>query len=186
MTPDEPPLLPGPPTVPLLAGPRDKRRMWLVAGGLLLAVLISFAAGWWVHHRREHAAEEANVKERDSIPTVSVMAVRASSPVNQLLLPGTITPIAEAALYARAAGYVLRRHVDIGDRVTKGQVLAEIESPEIDQQVDLHARRSPRRVSNLDKPKPRWSMRAPSSTSRASACSATGRCSSKIPLRART
>ena len=136
MTPDEPPLLPGPPTVPLLAGPRGKRRMWLVAGGLLLAVLISFAAGWWVHHRREYAAEEANVKERDSIPTVSVMAVRASSPVNQLLLPGTITPIAEAALYARAAGYVLRRHVDIGDRVTKGQVLAEIESPEIDQQVD--------------------------------------------------
>ncbi len=54
---------------------------------------------------------------------------------SELLLPGSISAIAEASIYARAAGYVRKRLVDIGDRVRTGQLLAEIETPDFDQQV---------------------------------------------------
>jgi multidrug efflux pump subunit AcrA (membrane-fusion protein) len=51
------------------------------------------------------------------------------------VLPGSLTPIEETSIFARATGYVRRRLVDIGDVVHKGQLLAEIESPDLDQQV---------------------------------------------------
>jgi multidrug efflux pump subunit AcrA (membrane-fusion protein) len=51
------------------------------------------------------------------------------------LLPGNVTPLTEAYIYARAAGYLKRRYVDIGDRVRAGQKLADIEAPDLDQQV---------------------------------------------------
>jgi multidrug efflux pump subunit AcrA (membrane-fusion protein) len=51
------------------------------------------------------------------------------------LLPGNITPITEAYIFARAAGYLKQRYVDIGDRVSAGQMLADIEAPDLDLQV---------------------------------------------------
>jgi RND family efflux transporter MFP subunit len=52
-----------------------------------------------------------------------------------LVLPGNIQPVTEAPVLARASGYVRKRYADIGDRVKEGQVLAEIEAPELDQQI---------------------------------------------------
>jgi multidrug efflux pump subunit AcrA (membrane-fusion protein) len=66
---------------------------------------------------------------------VNVTPVRRSSPMTGLLLPGTVTPLTEAYLYARATGYVTKRYADIGDRVRTGQVLADIDAPDLDQQV---------------------------------------------------
>ena len=60
---------------------------------------------------------------------------RRPSAVGQLVLPGNIQAVTEAPILARAEGYVKRRYVDIGDRVTAGQLLAEIEAPDLDQQV---------------------------------------------------
>ena len=54
---------------------------------------------------------------------------------SEIELPGNIQAITEAPILARADGYVLRRMVDIGDRVRAGQTLAEIEAPEMDEQI---------------------------------------------------
>ncbi len=55
--------------------------------------------------------------------------------MTEVSFPGSITPITEAYIYARAAGSLKRRYVDIGDRVSAGQLLAEIDAPDLDQQV---------------------------------------------------
>src|SRR5205807_2067834 len=52
-----------------------------------------------------------------------------------LVLPGNIQAITEAPILARASGYIKQRYADIGDRVKKGDLLAEIDSPELGQQV---------------------------------------------------
>ena len=62
---------------------------------------------------------------------VNVEPVERSSGKSSLVLPGNIQAITEAPVLARASGYIKKRNVDIGDRVTAGQVLAEIEAPEL-------------------------------------------------------
>ncbi|HZU27856.1 MAG TPA: efflux RND transporter periplasmic adaptor subunit [Bryobacteraceae bacterium] len=100
----------------------------VVFGALLLL-------GYIPRHRREQQAAEAARVERESIPTVTVAEAKRAPAISELLLPGNITAVTEASIFARAAGYVRRRYVDIGDRVRQGQVLAEIDAPELDQEV---------------------------------------------------
>ena len=66
---------------------------------------------------------------------VNVERVTRSSGKSNLVLPGNIQAVTEAPVLARATGYIKKRYVDIGDRVKAGQVLAEIEAPELDQQI---------------------------------------------------
>ena len=66
---------------------------------------------------------------------MNVEPVTRSGSTASLLLPGNIQAITEAPILARASGYIRKRYVDIGDRVTAGQVLAEIEAPELEQQI---------------------------------------------------
>lgn len=108
---------------------------------LLIMMLIAFAAmaafGVTYVARQKAAAELKAAAEvrKTSAPLVnSAKAKRAPSRI-EVLLPGTITPITEAYVYARAAGYLKQRYVDIGDRVRSGQLLAEIDAPDLDQQV---------------------------------------------------
>ncbi|MDQ1474314.1 MAG: hypothetical protein QOJ99_5794, partial [Bryobacterales bacterium] len=68
-------------------------------------------------------------------PIVSAAIVTRAPNQTDVPFPGSITPITEAYIYARAAGYLKRRYVDIGDRVSAGQLLAEIDAPDLDQQV---------------------------------------------------
>src|SRR6266850_1053100 len=68
-------------------------------------------------------------------PRVTVAVARRMAPSAERVLPGNSLPLMEAALYARATGYVSRRLVDIGDRVKSGQLLAEISAPDIDDQL---------------------------------------------------
>ena len=68
-------------------------------------------------------------------PLVTVgFPVRAPN-ATDLLLPGSIQAVQETALYARVDGYLKQRLVNIGDRVQAGQILAEIDTPELDQQL---------------------------------------------------
>ena len=66
---------------------------------------------------------------------VNVAPVTRSAAQTSLVLPGNIQAVTEAPVLARASGYIRKRYVDIGDRVKAGQVLAEIEAPELDQQI---------------------------------------------------
>ena len=115
------------------------RRRSALLGLLVLAVVLISAAlffmGWARHKRVTEQVDAAAEHERDAIPQVNVAkVVQAPSDVT-LTFPGNITPLTEAYIYARASGYVKKRYVDIGDRVKQGQLLAEIDSPELDNQV---------------------------------------------------
>jgi len=83
-----------------------------------------------------------------------------------LVLPGNIQAVTEAPILARANGYIKRRYADIGDRVKEGQVLAEIDAPELNQQ-NLQAKATvDRPTARSSRPKRRFS-RAQQRNSRA-------------------
>lgn len=71
-----------------------------------------------------------------SIPTVSVVSPKPGQSTVGLPLPAEIKPWAEAPIYARANGYLRRRLVDIGSQVDKGEILAEIDTPELTQELE--------------------------------------------------
>jgi RND family efflux transporter MFP subunit len=71
-----------------------------------------------------------------SVPTVTVVSPKPGQPTASLPLPAEIKPLAEAPIYARANGYLKRRLVDIGSHVEAGQLLAEIDTPELNQELE--------------------------------------------------
>ena len=117
---------------------RPKPRAGLLRGlalALAAVLVLGFAVGILPKLRRQHvlAAEaEQSVTARPVVPAAVVTRAPAET---SLVLPGTLQAITEAPVLSRADGYVKRRYVDIGDRVAQGQVLAEIEAPELQQQV---------------------------------------------------
>jgi len=103
--------------------------------GLAVLLILAFAAGYVPLQKREATLRaEANAQEK-ALPRLDVIRVRRGAGDNDIKLPGTIQALTEAPILARADGYLRRRLVDIGDKVKAGQVLAEIEAPELDQQI---------------------------------------------------
>ena len=72
-------------------------------------------------------------KDAESTPVVGVAAVKRAPEISTIELPGSIQAVTEAPILARADGYLKSRLVDIGDRVTAGQLLGEIVAGEVDQ-----------------------------------------------------
>jgi RND family efflux transporter MFP subunit len=68
-------------------------------------------------------------------PTVTVAPPKAGAPVDSFVLPGNVTAFTDSPIYARTSGYLTRWYYDIGARVKKGALLAEISTPELDQQL---------------------------------------------------
>jgi RND family efflux transporter MFP subunit len=96
---------------------------------------IAFFAGYIPLQKRNSVlAGEARDFDQ-SLPRAEVVEVSRSSSNSELELPGNIQASTEAPILARADGYVKVRMVDIGDRVRAGQPMAEIEAPEMDQQI---------------------------------------------------
>src|SRR5579863_10428894 len=113
------------------------RAVSIIAGGLVFVVAL-LATG--IVPRLRQGAEIAAVAQAASDHTriVSVVTPHRATEGDHTL-PGNTQAIEETTLYARTSGYLRRRYVDIGSRVKAGQVLAVIESPEVDQQL-LQAR----------------------------------------------
>ncbi|HXB24761.1 MAG TPA: efflux RND transporter periplasmic adaptor subunit [Gemmatimonadaceae bacterium] len=113
--------------------PIPKRR--LVMGGAFILVLLIGAtiAGTVPRIATQHAL--ARVAAVDTIPTVNVVSVARAGAASSLTLPGTLQPVHQAAIYARATGYVKKFFVDLGSTVHAGQVLGIIETPDLDQQL---------------------------------------------------
>ena len=103
-----------------------------IVGGVLAAILLTGIAPR-VAQRHRLAATAAAVGV--AVPTVSVTTVRRDTSPSSVSLPGALTAVQTAAIYARTPGYVRRRFVDIGSRVRAGQLLADIDAPDLDQQV---------------------------------------------------
>ena len=70
-----------------------------------------------------------------AVPTVSVVQPKRSAPAQEIVLPANVQAFSDSPIYARTNGYLKHWYVDIGAHVRKGQLLAEIETPEIDQQL---------------------------------------------------
>ncbi len=112
---------------------KPARRVWLLVG---LAALVLLAIGIAPRlDRSTQAAETARAAEND-LPVVNVVQAKTAGASSELELPGNTEAINVARIYARVSGYVRERRVDIGTKVKSGQVLAIIESPEADQQLE--------------------------------------------------
>jgi RND family efflux transporter MFP subunit len=105
----------------------------------VIVIALCLAAVYVTGLIRRHGQQQllrAKVEESSHVvPEVPVAIAKFAPSPLELALPGTLEPISEAAIYARTDGYVRSRIADIGDRVVRGQILAEIESPELDQQL---------------------------------------------------
>jgi len=119
-------------------------RVLLGTAGVLAAL---FAVGF-VPRWRANAALTNSV--RDQRPTVSVISSQRPANDGNLVLPGSTQAIQDAALYARTNGYVRSWNVDIGAKVEAGQLLAEIETPEVDQELNQARANVAQAAANYD------------------------------------
>ena len=97
----------------------------VVIAGLLLL-------GWWPKHVLNKQVQAKSNQQKASLPIVEVVTASEVRQAEELSLPGTVVPVSTTHIYARATGYLKALNVDIGDRVHRGQLLASIESPELD------------------------------------------------------
>src|SRR5919202_4988616 len=105
-----------------------------VLGGA--ALLIAVGAVVWGVSTRTRALGVVTQETRDfAVPAVAVVTPERGAPQEEIVLPGTTQPLTDAPIYARTNGYLMKRYVDIGARVRAGQLLAEIDTPELDQQL---------------------------------------------------
>ena len=116
---------------------RLRRRIRIVLAGLLIVAFVLAIVG--IASRIENRSALAKTTAADAELTVLTTHPTLSGAGDELVLPGTVSAYREAPIYARTSGYVKAWYTDIGTRVRKGQVLAEIETPEVDRQL-LQAR----------------------------------------------
>lgn len=115
--------------------PASTRRVVTIVVGtgvVLLALLVSA----YLPRRATSRELEAEVANQETVPEVQTTQVAQAATGGDLSLPGTIQPLHEGAIYARVGGYVRKWYADIGRAVRAGEVLAEIDAPELDQQVE--------------------------------------------------
>jgi membrane fusion protein, multidrug efflux system len=126
----QPPGIQKPPDVP----PAPPRKALTIVGIALLVLLLAGAFTLWDHVSQEHAL--AKETERNTVPTVAVIHPQTEKPDEDLVLPGSLLAYEESPIYARTNGYLLHWYKDIGSRVEKGELLAKIDTPEVDQELN--------------------------------------------------
>ena len=117
------------------AKPIPKRRLVIAAVILFVVLVIAFAYGYLPRRGKRAALEAAAESSQRALVRVEVISPKLGASDRALELPGTIQPLQVTMLFARASGFVRAFHADIGDRVKTGQLLAEIETPELDQEL---------------------------------------------------
>lgn len=138
------------PTEPEFQGPehgKDPRRAGRKAGwivGVFILVLLIAGAVTIASRLGERKALAAET-QRLAVPVVSVTHPIQEQSHQELVLPGTVQAYKESPIYARTNGYVLRWYKDIGSQVKKGELLADIDTPEVDQEL-LQARASRQQI----------------------------------------
>jgi len=110
------------------------RKTWLVVTVALILVVALLGSGIWsrVKARTALNAETAQV----ALPSVSVVSPKQTGLADEIILPGNVQPFISSPIYARTNGYLKKWYVDIGAPVKKGHLLAVIDTPEVDQQLE--------------------------------------------------
>jgi RND family efflux transporter MFP subunit len=130
--PDKPFLQPSSPPHDLEQHTRPSRRwlIWAVSVMIIAAFLIS-----GIRSRVRARAALANVTQQMAVTAVSVVQPQRTAPTQEITLPGNVEPFVAAPIYSRTNGYLEKWYVDIGAHVKQGQLLAVIQTPEVDQQL---------------------------------------------------
>jgi multidrug efflux system membrane fusion protein len=120
-------------------GPEPGTQLPKKRGGYLLvtvlAVCLAVAAILGVLSRISDSRALAKETDTLAVQSVSVIQPKAEPPQQELVLPSTLQAYTESPIYARTNGYLAKWYRDIGSRVAKGELLAEIETPEVDQEL---------------------------------------------------
>src|SRR5580658_2795686 len=106
--------------------------LWIILALLIIAAIVVAGVLPRLHAR-------AALKDRTNdlaVPTVNVMHPKMGAPQTEIILPGNIQAFTDSPIYARTNGYLRKWYVDIGGRVRQGELLADIETPEVDQALD--------------------------------------------------
>src|SRR6202522_1905571 len=126
----QPPAIQKPPDT----APASPRTAVTIVGILLILLLL--AGAFTMFSRMSHERALAKETERDTVPTVAVVNPVSEKPDEDLVLPGSLLAYEESPIYARTNGYLVRWYKDIGSRINKGELLAKIDTPEVDQELD--------------------------------------------------
>jgi RND family efflux transporter MFP subunit len=114
------------------AGKRS-RKPWLVLAIAVIAVATLLISGIW---SRVKARNTLNTEtDQAAVPAVSVVSPKQTAPTDEIILPGNVQPFITSPIYSRTNGYLKKWYFDIGAHVKQGQLLALIETPEVDQQL---------------------------------------------------
>lgn len=109
-------------------------RRWLIP--LIIVAIVAGVLISGIRSRVKAAAALRGVTAQIAVPSVSVVQPKRAAPAQEIILPGNIQPFISSPIYARTNGYVKKWYFDIGAHVKKGQLLAIIETPELDQQLE--------------------------------------------------
>src|SRR5580658_849093 len=112
---------------------RSHKKLVLVAGAFALCVAAVVFLG--IRSRVEADSRLKLATDQAAVPTVQVIHPKPGAPAEEIVLPGSTIAFTDTPIYARTNGYLKRWYFDIGARVKSGQLLAVIETPEIDQQL---------------------------------------------------
>jgi len=110
----------------------------MTKGPIVGAVALLLAVGavvWGVTTRTRALAVVTQETREMAVPAVAVVTPERGAPKEEIVLPGTIQAFTDAPIYARTNGYLRKWYADIGAHVRAGQLLAEIDTPELDQQL---------------------------------------------------
>jgi multidrug efflux system membrane fusion protein len=113
--------------------PAKPRTAMLIVSVVLVVLLLT--GGLTLFKRARDEQLLAKETERNSVPSVAVIHPKAEKPDREVVLPGNLQAYEESPIYARTNGYLLRWYKDIGSRVKQGELLAKIDTPEVDQEL---------------------------------------------------
>jgi len=109
------------------------RKHWLALIIALIVLSALLISGIWSRVRARAVLNTETAQA--ALPAVSVVSPKRTTPTDEVILPGNVQPYISSPIYARTNGYLRKWYFDIGARVKKGQLLAVIETPEVDQQL---------------------------------------------------
>jgi RND family efflux transporter MFP subunit len=116
-----------------VAGGKRSPKHWVALSIALIAVVALLVSGIWSRVKARTALNK--VTEQSAVTAVSVVSPKATTPTDEIILPGNVQPFITSPIYARTNGYLKKWYYDIGAHVKQGQLLAIIETPEVDQQL---------------------------------------------------
>jgi membrane fusion protein, multidrug efflux system len=114
----------------------SRGRVILVAAVVTAVLGGAFAASYLPMHSQRRALEAAAKGQDAPIVRVEVVKPTEGSSQRSLVLPGSVRALEDTVVYSRASGYVRKWHFDIGAKVKEGDLLAELDTPEVDQQIE--------------------------------------------------